>query len=291
MNRNETLSTLKQLKHSPKKKLGQNFLIDNNILKKVISAAELTPNDVVLEIGAGLGALTSHLGKHVKKVYAYEIDETLYQFIKNKFASSQNIEIFNVDILKADIPPHNKVVSNIPYSITGPILEKIFYSANPPTGTLIIEKSLANRIFCENNYKNFSRITVNFNAFMIPLKRTPISPNAFYPSPRIELSMINILPREDMDPFLKLEKTREFFLELISGIMPYKNKNLSNAIISYLNKKRIFSFSKDQLKEFLASIHFDDKKLFQYKYDEFIILSQKISELLDNKSKGVFQDK
>ena len=158
MNRNETLSILKELKHSPNKKLGQNFLIDNNVLDKIISASELKKNDVILEIGAGLGALTSELIKRVEKVYSYEIDKTLYRFLKNKFSSSSNIELFNQDILKARIPAHNKVVSNIPYSITGPILEKVFYNSSPPSGILIIEKSLANRIFVETNYKYFSRM-------------------------------------------------------------------------------------------------------------------------------------
>jgi len=291
MNRNETISILKKLEHSPKKQLGQNFIIDENVLKKMILSAELNSDDIVLEIGAGLGALTSQLSKHVDKVYAYEIDEILYQFLKKKFASSSNIKLFNENILNADIPPHNKVVSNIPYSITGPILEKVFYKASPPTGILIIEKSLADRIFSKNNYKKFSRISVNFNTFMIPSERNPISPNTFYPSPKIELSLIKVLPKEDINPFLKSEKSRQFFLEFISGIMPYKNKNLSNAILSYINIKRVNLLSKDQLKEFLASIHFNDRKVSKYKPNDFIILSQKIFELIENKSEGEVQDK
>ena len=288
MNRNETISILKQLKHSPIKNLGQNFLIDNNVLNKIISVAQLTTDDIVLEIGAGLGALTSQLSKHVEKVYAYEIDEVLYQHLKKKFSTSEKIEIFNDDILKASIPSHNKVVSNIPYSITGPIFEKIFYNASPPSGTLIIEESLAQRIFSKNTYKTFSRISVTFNAFMIPLEKSPISPKAFFPSPKIELSLINVLPKENINPFLKSEESRHFFLEFIAGIMPYKNKNLSNAILLYLNNNKISLISKEELKEFLVSKHFDDTKLSKYEYDDFIILSQKIFELL---SKHEFQAK
>ncbi|TFG16757.1 MAG: ribosomal RNA small subunit methyltransferase A [Promethearchaeota archaeon] len=288
MNRNDTLSILKQLKLSPKKKLGQNFLIDENILKKIISISELTSDDIVLEIGAGLGALTFQLSTLVDKVYAYEIDKTLYQYLKTKFSSSPNIQLINEDILNANIPPHNKVVSNIPYSITGPILEKIFYKVSPPVGTLIIEKSLANRIFLKNSYKNFSRISINFNAFMIPMQKVSISPNAFYPSPKIELSMIKVLPRADIHPFLKSKETRAFFLEFISGIMPYKNKNLSNAIHSYLNTIKSDLISKNELKQYLASIDFDDIKLSQFKYDDFIVLSEKFYELLDQKMKGEF---
>ena len=282
MNRHETLSILKELKHSPNKKLGQNFLIDNNVLDKIISASELKKNDIILEIGAGLGALTSELIKRVEKVYSYEIDKTLYRFLKNKFSSASNLELFNQDILKARIPAHNKVVSNIPYSITGPILEKVFYNSSPPSGILIIEKSLANRIFVETNYKYFSRISVNFNAFMKPSHKFSISPNSFYPSPKIELSMITVYPREDLNPFLKSEEGRTFFLNFVRGIMPYKNKNLSNAILSYLNNRKASHLSKKDIKQYLDSINFDDMKLSSYNYDDFIALSEAFHKIFKN---------
>lgn len=291
MNRNETVSILQQLKHSPKKKLGQNFLIDDNILNKVISEAQITTDDIVLEIGPGLGALTSQLCDRAERVYAYEIDRVLYQYLKKKYSSSKKIQLFNDDILKATIPPHNKVVSNIPYSITGPIFEKIFYNSSPPSGTLIIEESLAQRIFSKNNYKTFSRISVTFNAFMIPLEKTPISPKSFFPSPKIKLSMIKVLPKEKINPFLKSEESINFFLDFVSGIMPYKNKNLSNAILLFLHKKKNCKISKDKVKAFLASIHFNDTKLSSYNNDDFVDLSHKVFELLDIKSEGELQDK
>jgi 16S rRNA (adenine1518-N6/adenine1519-N6)-dimethyltransferase len=282
MNRNETVSILKQLKHSPNKKLGQNFLIDDNVLDKIISASKLKKNDIVLEIGAGLGALTSELIKRVEKVYSYEIDKNLYQFLKNKFYSSSNLELFNQDILKVQIPPHNKVVSNIPYSITGPIIEKVFYNSNPPSGILIIEKSLANRIFTKAKYKNFSRITISFNAFMKPSRKFSISPNSFYPSPKIDLSMITAYPKENINPFLKSEKTRTFFLNFVAGIMPYKNKNLSNAILLYLNTKKPSHFSKNDIKQYIDSINFDDVKVSNYNHDDFIVLSEFFYKILIN---------
>lgn len=286
MNQQETLSILKRLNLSPKKNLGQNFLVDENILKKILTAAQITKDDVILEIGAGLGALTSKLVERAKKVYAYELDGTLYRYLKEKFASFSNIHLFNEDILSADLPHHNKVVSNIPYTITGPILEKVFYNSSPPIGTLIIEKSLADRIFFQKTYKNFSRISINFNAFMIPTQKVSISPNAFFPSPKIELSMIKAVPRKPIDPFLQSERSRTFFLNFTSGIMPYKNKNLSNAIFSYLNTTNLRRFTKNELKQYLASISFNDTKLAKYKYKDIIILSEKFYEFLGNIGKN-----
>lgn len=289
MNRQETLSILKQLNLSPKKKLGQNFLVDENILKKILSAAQITKDDVILEIGAGLGALTSKLVERAKKVYAYELDGTLYRYLKEKFASFSNIDLFNEDILRAVLPQHNKVVSNIPYTITGPILEKVFYNGFPPIGTLIIEKSLADRIFIQKTYKHFSRISINFNAFMIPTQKVSISPNAFFPSPKIELSMIKAVPRKPIDPFLQSESSRTFFLNFTSGIMPYKNKNISNAIFSYLNTTNLRKLTKNELKQYLDSINFNDTKLTKYKYEDIIILSEKFYEFLG--STGKIHDK
>jgi 16S rRNA (adenine1518-N6/adenine1519-N6)-dimethyltransferase len=280
MNRNEIIQIFNNLSIKIKKNLGQNFLIDKNVLDNLISVSNLSENDIVLEIGAGLGALTSRLREKAKKIYCYEIDEKLYQYLKKKFISSPNIELLNQDILSAELPYHNKIVSNIPYSITGPILEKIFYRKSPPVGVLIIEKSIADRLFTKDNYKTFSRISVTFNAFMNPTLKKSVSPNCFYPSPKIELSMIRAEPKDPINPFLRLEEGRNFFLKFVAGIMPYKNKNLSNSIFTYLKNSRLGKISKKDLKIYLKSKNFDDAKLFNYDYEDFVILSENIYKLI-----------
>ena len=127
MNLREVKLILKQLNIYPTKQLGQNFLIDKNTVNKIISVAEVSENDVILEIGPGLGALTEELAVLSKKVYAIEIDHRLCSFLNEKFSKYDNVEIIHGDILKIENPIHDKVVSNIPYTITGPIFEKIFY--------------------------------------------------------------------------------------------------------------------------------------------------------------------
>ena len=139
MSQKEVQLVLHQLKLEPNKKLGQNFIIDKNTIKKIISVSELSKDDVLLEIGPGLGALTEEFVKVVRKVYAIEIDYRLCSYLKKKFSKYDNIEIINKDILEIKIPIHNKVVSNIPYTITGPILEKIFFREKAPQGILTIE--------------------------------------------------------------------------------------------------------------------------------------------------------
>jgi 16S rRNA (adenine1518-N6/adenine1519-N6)-dimethyltransferase len=280
MNRKEVQFILRQLNFTPKKRFGQNFLTDSKVLRKIISEANLNENDIVVEIGAGLGVLTSELILNVKKVYSYEIDLTLFRYVLEKFSHLSNIELINQDILQAKIPYHNKVVSNIPYKLTGPIIEKIFYNEKPPEGVLIIEKSIANRIFLSGVYKDFSRITVTFNAFMEPLKKQIIPSKCFYPRPKIDLALIKVKPRKKVKSFLLEKENIDFFLRFIAGIMPYKNKNLVNTLELFFKNNSSYHFSKLELIEFLKEFNIQNKKLFQFNVDDLIDICAQIFKFL-----------
>ncbi|MEJ2250119.1 MAG: rRNA adenine N-6-methyltransferase family protein [Candidatus Lokiarchaeota archaeon] len=280
MNKNDVKNILNQLGISPKKKWGQNFLVDEKTLQTIMEFSDLSLNDTILEVGSGLGALSEQLIKRVKKVYAYEIDPKLYKYLIQKFQDNERIEIFHNDILKVSLPDHNKIVANIPYSITGPILEKLFFKINPPEGILAIEKNLADRIFYEGNYENFSRITINVNTFMIPIEKTNISRFSFFPSPRIDLSLIKLKPRINLNDFLKEESQRQFYLDFITGIMPYKNKNISNAIILFLKNVRNLSYNKSKVKIILEELNFKDDKIFTFSIDQLIVISKSLYNLV-----------
>lgn len=280
MNKKETQLILDELGIKPNKKLGQNFLIDKNVVSKVISESHVLENEVILEIGPGLGALTEELVNLKNNIYAYEIDFRLYQYLKEKFSEDENLQLINEDILNAEIPPHDVVISNIPYSLTGPIFDKIFYKERSPRGILIIENSIAERIFSKNIYKKFSRISVTFNAFMEPVKKYKVSRLTFIPIPNIELALIIIKPREDIDQFLMIEKQRNFFLRFVAGLMPYKNKNLINALSLFLKREDKRHFSKKNVYNFIKSTNFANQKVAQFNVDEIIELSKSIYALL-----------
>jgi len=282
MNKRETQLILEKHGIKPNKKLGQNFLFDKNIISKIISESHVLEDDIILEIGPGLGALTETLVKCCNKLHAYEIDFKLFQYLTKKFSKNKNLLLYNEDILKADIPQHNIVISNIPYTITGAIMEKVFYTENPPRGALIIENSIAERIFSKNQYKKFSRITVSFNAFMEPIKKHRISRFTFIPTPKIDLALIIIKPREDIAHFLLDEKQRKFFLKFVSGIMPYKNKNVINAINLFLNKEILGNLSKDDLYKYIDDPNLVEKKIAQCEVDEIVDLSKLIFDLVYN---------
>jgi len=274
MNKNEVLLLLKQLKVNPNRKLGQNFLTDKNIVKKIISISEISKDDILLEIGPGLGALTEELATKVKKLYAIEIDPRLYSYLNQKFSIYNNLEIIHGNVLELEIPFHNKVISNIPYSITGPIFEKIFFKKQAPIGVLIIEKSIADRIFLSSDYKNISRISIGVNTFMKPVSKSNISRNSFYPIPKIALSLIKIFPKENLHPFLLEKGSIDFFLKFIAGIMPYKNKNIANALNLYFRTLNNIQYTKEEILTILHKNDYKNNKLFSFKIEEFIEISK-----------------
>jgi 16S rRNA (adenine1518-N6/adenine1519-N6)-dimethyltransferase len=282
MNKRKTQLILKDLEIKPNKKLGQNFLVNTNIALKIISESNISEDDVILEIGSGLGALTEELVKLQNKIYSYEIDFKLFQYLTKKFPKNKNLMLYNEDILKANIPPHNIVISNIPYSITGAIIEKIFYNENPPRGVLLIEESIAERIFSKNEYKKFSRITVSFNAFMEPVKKYKISRFNFIPTPKIDLALIIVKPKDDIDQFLLEDKERKFFLKFVAGIMPYKNKNVVNALNLFVKNEGFGNFSKNDIYNYINGTKNIDRKIAQLKVDEIVNLSKSIFNLLYN---------
>ncbi len=282
MNKKEIQLLLKKINLKPKKYLGQNFLIDQNIVNAIISLSDLTKQDVVLEIGSGLGVLIEEIARKVEKIYAVEIDFQLYSYLKKKFSHIDNLEIINGDILKMDIPFHNKIVSNIPYKITGPIFEKFFFKINPPQGIMIIEKSIAERIFLSAEYKKLSRITIGLNSFMNPIYKKLISQNYFYPIPKIDNSLIKIVPKEEIDPFFEDNSSIKYYLNFIAGIMPYKNKNIVNALDLYFKVNIKNVITKSEISEILEENNYQNNKLMSFKTGDFIEISRIFRNLIMN---------
>jgi 16S rRNA (adenine1518-N6/adenine1519-N6)-dimethyltransferase len=286
MNKTETLLLLAKLGIQPKKRLGQNFLINENVTKNLIQKANLNNSDIVLEIGPGLGALTEEIVKIAKNVYAYEIDSILFQYLQEQYGLYSNLKLFNSDILKAELPYYNKVVANIPYTITGPLFEKVFYINNPPKGTLIIEKTIADRIFKPKNYKTFSRISIMFNTFMEPIEQCTISSSAFYPEPKIKLSLIQVEPKKEIDPFLLEQDTKMFFFKLIQGIMPYKNKNLVNALTLCFENTLYIKTPKQRILQLLNKQGIRDEKFAFFDIEDFLNLSKIIWKYITGLNQG-----
>lgn len=271
---------LKKLHIIPKKRLGQNFLTDKNTANRLISEAKLFRNrDEVLEIGAGLGALTFLLVQNAKKVYAIEYDIKLYNFLKEYTSNIENLDLIYGNFLKIEIPFYNKVVSNIPYTMTGPIISKFFLMEEIPEVYIIIEESLAKRIVAKPNDKNYSRLSVSVNTFVKPTIIKEVPQHCFYPIPKIKLSMIKLIPHQNIDIFLKDKNNRKLYLDLLRGIFPYKNKNISKALYLYL---RIFKVGRNEIYNLLEGNQ-KEKKVRAFSKDDLIKIAKliKLKKLWD----------
>ncbi len=217
------------------RKLGQHFLRDKNILKKIVDCAGINENDVVLEIGAGDGALTSFLLMKAKKVIACEIDQYLYEKLKKKFRFSENLILTKGDFLKidfsflepADYP--NKVTANIPYYLTTPLIFNLLLKHEIRDIYLTLQKEYAERLIAKPKSKSYGAITVNINVLAEPEIKFFMSRNCFSPPPKIDSSFVFLKKREK--PLVPYEKFPEFSA-FVRKTFSQRRKTMKNAMKS-----------------------------------------------------------
>lgn len=223
-----------------KKKYGQNFLIDNNVVDKI--AKESCDKQLrTIEIGPGIGALTEMLLKYSLKVTAYEIDKDLYQILKDTFVNEERLELFLQDFLKLDfkqIPYLNEkivVCANLPYYITTPILFKLIESGlDFKNITVMVQKEMADRFKAQVNDENYNALTVIINYLFDVRHVMDVSRKVFYPSPNVDSSVISFVP--------KIERNKEFekeFFDFVEKCFVQRRKTLKNNLKEFLNQEVI----------------------------------------------------
>jgi len=193
----ETKRRLRHFDLKARKRLGQHFLIDTNALQDILTAAELTENDAVLEIGPGLGILTRELARRVKRVTAVELDDRLAALLKREMASLPNVAIVNADVLKidpSDVMPETeryKVVANLPYYITSPVLRHFLEaSLKPSLMVVMVQKEVAEAIVAVPGKRSLLSISVQFYGRPMIVSRVPA--RAFYPAPEVDSAILRI---------------------------------------------------------------------------------------------------
>lgn len=230
----EIKRTLNAYKIRPRKKLGQNFLIDEGVLEKIVSYASLESDDVVLEIGAGLGFLTERLAKEAGQVIAVEIDPKLIGILVRRLRKYENVTILRGDIMEIEVPEFNKVVSIPPYSISSPLifwlLQRDFECA-----VLTFQEEFARRLAATPGTKDYGRLTVTvyYHAEVELLDFIP--KESFWPTPEVNSMIIRLKPRE---PPFHVEDEEKFF-SFIRAIFTQRNKKLRNAVITFLSELKI----------------------------------------------------
>ena len=218
-----------------KKRLGQHFLADRNILKKIVREAAIEKGDVVLEVGPGLGEMTAALALEARKVVAVEMDSTLVTVLKEKLRDFPNVEIVDQDILKADFrklfereTTRVKVVANLPYQITTPLLFRFIESRDLfSTFTLMVQREVAERMAASPGGKDYGPLSVFVQSFADLSLRFSVKPFAFVPPPKVESAVIH-LSWKDKPAVEPGEEER--FRKVVRGCMGYRRKTLLNAL-------------------------------------------------------------
>ena len=220
---------LKKYKISPVKWLGQNFLIDEKVLRKIIEAAELSENDIVLEVGPGIGNLTAELAKRVKKVIAIEKDKKMVEILRETLKNFTNIEIIEGDILKINLKPYTskpyKVVANIPYYLTSPLIRKFVETVEvkPQLLVLMVQKEVAQRICTKPPDMSILAVSVQFYAKAEIISF--VSKKSFWPQPKVDSAIIKIIPRKSALP---IRVNPLLFFKVVRAGFSQPRKQLAN---------------------------------------------------------------
>ena len=218
----------------PKKRLGQHFAVNSDMLQRLVSHASLTEDDVVLEVGAGFGFLTRLLSSKCKKVVAVEVDPNIVGILREQLRGLQNVDLIEGDILKVSIPPFSKVVSAPPYSISSPLLFRLL-ERKFVWAVLILQKEFAERLGASVGSKDYGRLTVTVY-YRADVELLDVVPRTmFYPPPDVDSMMVRLKPRTP--PFHVDDET--IFFELVRTLFTQRNKKVRNALIPFLRKLEI----------------------------------------------------
>ncbi len=243
------------------KNLGQNYLIDRNKRDQIIKFANLTKEDVVLEIGPGIGTLTIELAKRAKKVIAIEQDSNICQILENRLKSENidNVELINDDALNVEFPKFNKIISNLPYQISSPITFK-FLNYDFQLAILMYQKEFASRMNGKVGSKDYSRLSAMLYFKCDVETLASVSAESFIPKPKVDSTVVKLTPKlPQLTGELKnlnideISKTDfEIYSKFVKALFQHRNKKVKNALID--SRHIITDLDKKEMKAKLNSI-------------------------------------
>jgi len=243
-----TIEIIKKYNFAFQKRFGQNFLIDGHVVEKIINAAEITKDDTVLEIGPGIGTMTQYLTEAAGNVYAVEIDKNLLPVLEETLADYDNVTVINEDILKVDInallgdnAKNVKVVANLPYYITTPIIMGLFENHIPAKSiTVMVQKEVAQRMQAKPGSKDYGALSLAVQYYAEPYIVANVPPNCFMPRPNVGSAVIKLTSWDK--PPVEVDNEKLMF-DLIRASFNQRRKTLQNGI----NNAPNLSFTKEQV--------------------------------------------
>lgn len=267
------------------KSLGQNFLINESILDEIVESANISDDDVVLEIGTGIGTLTSKLCERAKKVIAVEIDKNLLPILQETLSDFDNITIINKDILKIDINEELtnlginqkiKVVANLPYYITTPIIMKILEEkVNVDCMVLMLQKEVANRMNATTSTKDYGSLSIAVQYYCDTDIVCKVPKNSFIPEPNVDSLVIKLSVNEKRKVDIEDE---ELFFKIVRGSFSKRRKTILNSLAGYENL-----VDKEKIEKILEKADIDTKRRGEtLSIYEFATLTKAYKEYLQN---------
>ncbi|EPD54662.1 ribosomal RNA small subunit methyltransferase A [Coprococcus sp. HPP0074] len=256
-NPQNTIAVLQKYNFSFQKKFGQNFLIDTHVLDKIIRSAEITKDDFVLEIGPGIGTMTQYLACAAREVVAVEIDKALIPILEDTLSSYDNVTVINEDVLKLDIiklaQERNggkpiKVVANLPYYITTPIIMGLFESHVPVQSiTVMVQKEVADRMQVGPGTKDYGALSLAVQYYAKPYIAANVPPNCFMPRPKVGSAVIRLECHEEPPVQVKDEK---LMFRIIRASFNQRRKTLANG----LKNSPEISLSREGIEQAIAEL-------------------------------------
>ncbi len=277
-----TINTIKKYEFAFQKKFGQNFLIDEHVINKIIKAAEITKDDMVLEIGPGIGTMTQYLAESADRIVAVEIDKNLIPILEETLAEYDNVRLINDDVLKVDInklvEEENggrpvKVVANLPYYITTPIIMGLFESHVPLHSlTVMVQKEVAERMQAKPGTKDYGALSLAVQYYAKPYIAANVPPNCFIPRPNVGSAVIKLTGYEEKPVKVNDEK---LMFNLIRAAFNQRRKTLQNAIANSSD----LGFTKAEVEKSLEKMNLPaDIRGERLSLAEFAMLSDIISQ-------------
>ncbi|MBU3571675.1 16S rRNA (adenine(1518)-N(6)/adenine(1519)-N(6))-dimethyltransferase RsmA [Priestia aryabhattai] len=262
---NRTKEILKKYGFTFKKSLGQNFLIDTNILHRIVDHAEITEETGAIEIGPGIGALTEQLAKRAKKVLAFEIDQRLLPILADTLSPYPNAKVIHQDVLKADLKETLEqefeniedlmVVANLPYYVTTPILMKLLEEQIPVRGIVVmLQKEVADRIAAKPGTKEYGSLSIAIQYYTEAETVMIVPKTVFNPQPNVDSAVIRLLRRPK--PAVKVQD-EAFFFQVVRASFGQRRKTILNNLVNNLpNGKQ----KKADIEQALATAEIDPKR-------------------------------
>ena len=256
-NPQKTIEIIRKYEFAFQKKFGQNFLIDAHVLNKIIASAEITKDDCVLEIGPGIGTMTQYLAEAAGRVVAVEIDRNLIPILEETLSDYDNVTVINEDVLKVDINElavhYNggkpiKVVANLPYYITTPIIMGLFESHVPVKSiTVMVQKEVAQRMQAGPGTKDYGALSLAVQFYAEPYIVANVPPNCFMPRPGVGSAVIRLTLHENPPVTVKNEK---LLFQIIRASFNQRRKTLQNG----LNNSPEIHASKEQIQAAIGQL-------------------------------------